>query len=121
VGTTPVRALLEEIDAPPGAVTLVERSRSVEEVLFGGELESLARRRGARVEHLIGPRARDGSWLPRNCGHLGEAEALQLLVPRIAEAEVYVCGPPAWAQAAVQAARSAGVPRSRIHEEKFAW
>jgi ferredoxin-NADP reductase len=42
-------------------------------------------------------------------------------VPEIAEAEVYVCGPTAWSEAVVRAARRAGVPAARIHEERFSW
>lgn len=120
VGVTPLRALLEEIDAP-GRTTLVVRARSSDDLLFSAELEALAAARGVRVVPLVGPRAGEGSWLPRQYASLGGATALRRIVPDIAEAEVYVCGPTAWAEAVSSAAREAGVPRRRVHEERFAW
>jgi ferredoxin-NADP reductase len=42
-------------------------------------------------------------------------------VPGIAQHHVYVCGPDAWMAAAIRAAENAGVPRERIHSERFTW
>ncbi|WTG87267.1 ferredoxin reductase family protein [Kitasatospora sp. NBC_01560] len=106
VGITPLRALFETM---PGEVTLVQRAGRPEDVLFRAELAEVARRRGARVHELVGPRAR--------VGDLGTA--LARLVPGLAEHEVYVCGPEAMAEEAVRSLRAAGVRRGRIHRESF--
>ena len=45
---------------------------------------------------------------------------LRELVPDIAERQVYVCGPPAMAEALERNVRRADVPARFIHSEKFA-
>jgi ferredoxin-NADP reductase len=90
-------------------------------VLFGPELEAIAVARDIRVLFLVGPRARPGSWLPRQYAGPDDVAALRRLVPGIAAAEVYVCGPVPWAESVTAAARAAGVPSRRIHCERFSW
>ncbi|MFI6151152.1 ferric reductase-like transmembrane domain-containing protein [Kitasatospora sp. NPDC051170] len=107
VGITPLRALFETL---PGEVTLVQRARRPEDLLFQQELAAVAARRGARVHHLIGPR--------EQVGDLGAA--LARMLPDLADHEVYLCGPEAMTAEAVRALRAAGVPRSRLHHESFA-
>ena len=53
-------------------------------------------------------------------GLLGPAH-LRELVPDIADREVFVCGPPAMAEAAAREARAAGVPSRYVHLERFAF
>lgn len=129
VGITPLRALLEEIDAP-GRTTMVVRARSGGELLFASELATLAQTRGVRVIPLVGPRARPDSWLPVGWqgssgdaadGPTADVTALSRLVPAISDAEVYVCGPAPWSQALNRALSAAGVPAERVHEERFTW
>ncbi|MCX5208230.1 ferredoxin reductase family protein [Kitasatospora sp. NBC_00240] len=106
VGITPLRALFETL---PGRVTLVQRARRPQDVLFRDELAGVAATRGARAHELLGTRA--------EIGDLGTA--LRRLVPDLAAHEVYLCGPPAFAEEAVRVLRTAGVRRSRIHVESF--
>jgi predicted ferric reductase len=119
VGITPLRALIEELPYRPGDVTLLYRARTDTDLVFRRELESFAAYRGVRVVYLLGPRGRDGSWLPAGWGH--DAWALRHLVPDIASHDVYVCGPTEWMDAVTRAARQAGVPEDRIHLERFSW
>lgn len=42
-------------------------------------------------------------------------------MPDLAAHDVYLCGPPGMAQAAIHALREAGVPARRIHHESFAF
>ena len=109
VGITPLRALFETL---PGEVTLLYRARSVEDLALGGELEALARWRGARVHYLLnGP---DGQR-PRVT-----AELLRAAVPDdLAGRDVYLCGPHGFAREVYEALRAAGVPDRRIHHESF--
>ncbi|MFF7279920.1 ferric reductase-like transmembrane domain-containing protein [Streptomyces griseorubiginosus] len=109
VGITPLRALFETL---PGDVTLLYRARAVEDLALGGELEALARWRGARVHYLLnGP---DGQR-PRVT-----AELLRAAVPDdLAGRDVYLCGPHGFAREVYEALRAAGVPDRRIHHESF--
>ncbi|MFF2367230.1 ferric reductase-like transmembrane domain-containing protein [Streptomyces sp. NPDC058122] len=108
VGITPLRALFETL---PGRVTLLYRARTAEDLALGGELEDIARWRGARVLYALN--AADGSRPRLTAGFLREA------VPDIAEHDVYLCGPPAMARDLYGELRAAGVPDRRIHHESF--
>ncbi|MFB9415152.1 ferredoxin reductase family protein [Dactylosporangium matsuzakiense] len=122
IGVTPLLALLGELRYAPGQATLVYRARSEAEIAFRAELDWLAQRRGVRVVHLLGPRARrQPSWLPASAAGLTDAEALRRCAPQIAAADVYICGPDAWTAAAEAAAVAAGATPRRIHTEQFAW
>lgn len=122
IGITPLRALLEELPQGPGDVTLVHRASGPGDLVLTEEIQALAAARGARVFTVLGPRVQDRpSWLPRTAAHLSDAGALRELVPDIADHDVYLCGPQPWTEAAREAARAAGVPRDRIHEERFNW
>lgn len=118
IGITPLRALLEVL---PRATTLIYRAREVADLALRAEIDELAGIRAARVVYLVGPRAADGSWLPAGWGHLGETGALLHLVPDVAGQDVYVCGPEAWTDAALDALRAAGVPQARTHVERFTY
>ncbi|WP_406370399.1 ferredoxin reductase family protein [Streptomyces sp. NBC_00647] len=108
VGITPLRALFETL---PGRVTLLYRARTAEDLALGGELEAIARWRGAHVLYAVN--AADGTR-PRLT-----ADSLRESVPDIAEHDVYLCGPPAMARDLYGALRTAGVPDRRIHHESF--
>ncbi|MEV4514454.1 ferric reductase-like transmembrane domain-containing protein [Dactylosporangium sp. NPDC049525] len=121
VGVTPLLALLWDLPYGHAKATLVYRTRHPDEVAFLPELEWLARQRGVRLVPLVGPRAAPGSWLPVGYADYTDTEALRSLAPDIAEHDVYVCGPDAWTQAVLRAARQIGVPPTRLHLERFAW
>ncbi|MEU0251738.1 ferredoxin reductase family protein [Streptomyces sp. NPDC006184] len=108
VGITPLRALFETL---PGEVTLLYRARSVEDLALGGELEAIARQRGARVRYALnGPH---GERPDLTAGSLSAA------FPGLAGHDVYICGPHGFAQDLYRALRTAGVPDRRIHHESF--
>ncbi|SEC61435.1 Predicted ferric reductase [Streptomyces sp. 2231.1] len=108
VGVTPLRALFETL---PGEVTLLYRARSAEDLALGGELEAIARWRGARVLYALnGP----GGERPSVT-----AESLRAAFPGLPGHDVYVCGPPGFARDVYEALRAAGVPDRRIHHESF--
>jgi predicted ferric reductase len=118
IGITPLRALLEDL---PAGTTVIYRARDEADLALRAEIDALASARGDRVAYLLGPRARDGSWLPEDWGHLGEVAALRHLVPDIASLDVFVCGPEAWTDAALAALRQAGVPDAQVHVERFTY
>jgi predicted ferric reductase len=112
IGITPLRALLEELPAAPGQITLLYRASAADDLVFRSELDALGRLRGAAVHYLVGPRGRgtaDPLSVPR----------LRLMVPDIAACDVFLCGPDGL-MAAVRATLAAlGVPAEHIHRERF--
>ena len=113
IGITPLRALLEELPAAPGQVTLLYRTRDVEDLVFRDELDTLARLRGAAVHYLVGPRGR-GSADPLS------APRIRALVPDIATSDVFLCGPDGMMEAVQTRLKALGVPAAHIHRERFA-
>jgi predicted ferric reductase len=121
IGVTPLLALLGELAYRPGEATLIYRARTQAEVAFRAEIDWFARHRGVRVTYVFGTRAERASWLPaKHAAHPDDA-VLREIVPGVDRAQVYICGPDAWAEAARAAARSAGVPAHRVHTELFSW
>ncbi|MFF8596188.1 ferric reductase-like transmembrane domain-containing protein [Streptomyces sp. NPDC015220] len=108
VGITPLRALFETL---PGEVTLLYRARTAHDLALGGELEAIARWRGARVLYALnGPDGeRPGITV----------ESLRAAVWDLAGHDVYICGPHAFARDLYEVLRAAGVPDRRIHHESF--
>jgi predicted ferric reductase len=121
IGVTPLLSLLGELAYPPGQATLIYRARTEAEIAFRAELDWYAAQRGVRVIYLLGGRARRPSWLPAQYADHTDADALRRLVPGVAGAQVYLCGPEAWTEAAATAAREAGVTPEHLHTELFAW
>jgi ferredoxin-NADP reductase len=109
VGITPLRAMFATL---PGPVTLIYRASSERDLVFREELDSIAAARGARVHYLTGSRAELG-------GDPLSPSVLRSLVPGLANAEAYVCGPPGMTSTAVEALQAAGVPKRHIHHESF--
>ena len=123
VGITPIRALLEDSPYAPGEATLIYRY--TEQAIFAEEVAELAVRRRVELIMLPGHRRADGSWLPlrsdpdENGG--SDADALQTLVPDVADRDIFICGPLPWIAAIRRAARRCGAVKDQIHSEDFAW
>ncbi len=114
IGVSPIRALFEELAGRIEVTMLYRASRDLD-VVFFDELAALERRTGARIRYLVGKR---GSH--RMPADPLSAESLRRLVPDIATRDVFVCGPLAMMDAIEGALRELGVPRRRIHTERFA-
>ncbi|WP_324788689.1 ferric reductase-like transmembrane domain-containing protein [Streptomyces sp. H51] len=108
VGITPLRALFETL---PGQVTLLYRARGAEDLALGGELEAIARWRGAKVLYALN--GADGRRPDLS------ARSLRSAFPDLAEHDVYICGPHGFALDVYEALKDAGVRDSRIHHESF--
>ncbi|OIK08029.1 ferredoxin reductase family protein [Streptomyces monashensis] len=108
VGVTPLRALFETL---PGEVTLLYRARGSEDLALGGELEAIARWRGAQVLYALNGAGGERPDI--------SAGSLRATFPGIAGHDVYLCGPHRFMQDVYEALRAAGVPDRRIHHESF--
>jgi predicted ferric reductase len=111
IGITPIRALLERMN---GDVVVIYRVLNERDVVFREELAALAAERGIRIEIVAGDHASDEGR------HLLSTPHLLELVPDIDEREVYVCGPPAMANAIARTVRETDVPSRFVHIERFA-
>jgi len=108
VGITPLRALMEELD-PAKEIDVLFRASKDEDLVLRHELDDLARQMGARVHYLVGPRTI----------HSMSAKYISEFVPAFADSDVYVCGPTPLVDAVREAAKSAGIPKDRFHDEAF--
>jgi predicted ferric reductase len=113
IGITPLRALLEALPYAPGDLTLLYRAERDEDLAFRTEIDAIARRRGAEVHYLVGPRVRRPSADP-----LGPS-GIRRLVPDVAARDVYLCGPVPLMDMVRRGLRSLGVPDDRVHAERF--
>ncbi len=111
VGITPLRALFESLPGGPGAITLIYRARTPDEIAFRDEFETIARARRSKVHYLVGSSAEHPEYLT--------ARHLVSLVPDVVRRDVYVCGPPGMATSTTAALLAAGVPSRHIHREDF--
>ncbi len=119
VGITPLRALAEGLDYAPGAATVLHRYAT--NPLFAWEFGVLAAERGLQIVNLPGRRRGPDSWLGEGMGMVDDLTALRYWIPDVAERDVYICGPGAWASAVQRTVEDAGTPRGRIHVESFGW
>ena len=112
VGITPIRALMDEFKNGVQLDVIYRVSRK-EDLVLKDELDYLvANSEGlTRVHYLIGSR-RD---------HPMDAKALKELVPRIADSDIYICGPGPLVETVKEAAGDLGVPKNRFHDEAFAF
>ncbi len=106
-GITPIRALLEDMPAQAGEIAVVYRAPPARDLILRDELDALAARRGAEVHYVTGP---DRT--------LSGAE-LRVLIPDIAQRDVYVCGPPEMTRSTRATLRGLGVPARHINVETF--
>jgi predicted ferric reductase len=113
IGITPMRSLLAGLPADPGDLYLLYRAPSEKDLVFRAELDELAKQRGATVHYLVGPRE---GFIDKN--PLGAAQ-MSALIPSIHRADAYLCGPEGMISSAIEGLRAAGVPRNRIHTERF--
>jgi predicted ferric reductase len=112
VGITPVRALLDEFKNGV-EIDLLYRASREEDLVLRDELDYLAAHSAGtiRVHYLVGSRRE----------HPMDAKALQKLVPRISDSDIYICGPGPLVETVKEAAEDLGVPKNRFHEEAFAF
>jgi len=111
IGITPVRALMEHMG---GDVVTLYRVASADDIVFAGELDALASKRGMRVDYIVGDHA-----APEGRDLLSPRHLTQL-VPDITERDVFICGPVGMIDSIIPSLRAANVPKDHLHVERFA-
>lgn len=114
IGVTPVRALLADWTESDGPVAVVVRVRSRDEAPLLDEVETIAVAKGVPLTVIEGPRGE--GW-----GAAGQPARLAEIVPDVAERDIYVCGPAAWAQRVIDDAVTSGAAPQNVHREAFGW
>jgi ring-1,2-phenylacetyl-CoA epoxidase subunit PaaE len=121
-GITPVMAILKTVLRQEAArCFLFYGNRTIDSIIFREQLEDLKDRYLSRLSvfHVLSREQQDIAVLN---GHL-DAEKLQLLMPTIVPiAEVdqaFVCGPQPMIEGLEKALADLGMPRERIHVERF--
>jgi ferredoxin-NADP reductase len=118
-GVVPFRAMLRHWAAGQGTAParLLYSSRSLQDLIFGPELDRLQAEAGADVQITL-TRAWPADW----SGHRGRVDRVlleQVAWPPSAQPRVYVCGPTAFVETAAQALVEAGHPPRSIRTERF--
>ena len=120
IGATPVRALLERLDAGPGMVTVVMRASDPASLFLWGEIRALCLERGWDAWTSLGRRGEGGSgWLSSD--DLARGVTVDGVFPFLGESEVYICGPDPWADAVETDVLSRRVGAAHLHRERFDW
>ncbi len=110
-GVTPVMSIIKScLAGGTGKMLLVYANRDEQSVIFHAELRALV---AAHPERLVVLH-----WLETVQG-LPSLRPLQEIVRAWAHAEAFICGPAPFMDCAADALKELGVPRDRIHVERF--
>ena len=122
-GITPILSIMKTVLArePHSRFTLVYGNRSLRSTMFKEELEDLKNRYMTRLvlQHVFSDEHTDS---PLSMGLMNRdkiAELLASVLPPASIAQAYICGPFQMNDEAEAALLAAGVPESRIHNERF--
>ncbi|WP_341911751.1 2Fe-2S iron-sulfur cluster-binding protein [Polaromonas sp. YR568] len=122
-GITPLLSIIASTLAGEAAstFTLVYCNQRTGSILFNEALQDLKDRYPSRLSlvHLLSRQSQD---VPLFNGRLDAAkvsELLATLIPPASIDETFVCGPEAMIEGCLQALLAAGVPKERIHAERF--
>lgn len=121
IGIPPVRALAESMAARPGDVTVIYRTRDENDAALINEMKLITEKRGFNLHVVAGPRGRDNSWLNFDPADMPDQARLVSMVPDVADADIFICGPEKWTRLVRKSAAKAGVPEDQIHSEEYAW
>jgi 3-ketosteroid 9alpha-monooxygenase subunit B len=110
-GITPVMSILRSaLTQGEGQVALVYANRDEDSVIFADDLRDLQKRYGDRLVVV--------HWLESLQG-LPDGDSLRALVAPYTDRDTFVCGPGPFMDTAGEVLRGLGVPRRRIHVERF--
>ncbi len=110
-GVTPVLSILRSaLLAGQGRVLLIYANRDEDSVIFRDELRLLAAAHQQRLQVV--------HWLDSLQGVPSVAQLAELARPLL-DAQAFICGPAPFMEAAVQALDCLGMPKARVHVERF--
>jgi ring-1,2-phenylacetyl-CoA epoxidase subunit PaaE len=122
-GITPLLSIIASTLAgePDSTFTLVYCNQRSSSILFNEALQDLKDRYPARLNliHLLSRQAQEVALFNGRLDGAKVSQLLASLVPAAGIAETFICGPEAMIESCEQALLAAGVPRERIHSERF--
>lgn len=122
-GITPLLSIIASTLAgePDSTFTLVYCNQRSSSILFNEALQDLKDRYPARLSliHLLSRQAQDVALFNGRLDAAKVSELLGSLIPASSIDETFICGPEAMIEGCEQALRAAGVPRAKIHAERF--
>ncbi|MGU7768851.1 2Fe-2S iron-sulfur cluster-binding protein [Burkholderia sp. MR1-5-21] len=111
-GITPVLSILKSaLVHGRGMLTLIYANRDERSVIFRDELQQLAHRHPGRLRVI--------HWLDSVQG-VPQQRHLEELARPFSRQETFICGPALFMENALAAMLGLGLPRSRVHVERFA-
>jgi predicted ferric reductase len=118
IGITPVRSLLEDADLRPGEATVLLRASDARQQYLWEEVVRTVQAAGGVAYTDTGHRPKGrATWMSATA--FARGVRITTVFPHLLESDLYVCGPQGWADLVVRDARRAGLPRHRIHLERF--
>jgi ring-1,2-phenylacetyl-CoA epoxidase subunit PaaE len=122
-GITPLLSIIASTLAgeTDSTFTLVYCNQRSSSILFNEALQDLKDRYPARLNliHLLSRQAQEVALFNGRLDAAKVSELLTSLIPVASIAETFICGPEAMIEGCEQALLAAGVPRERIHSERF--
>lgn len=122
-GITPLLSIIASTLAGESnsTFTLVYCNQRTDSILFNEALQDLKDRYPARLTliHLLSRQAQEVALFNGRLDAAKVSELLATLIPPASIDETFVCGPEAMIGGCEQALLAAGVPRERIHAERF--
>jgi ring-1,2-phenylacetyl-CoA epoxidase subunit PaaE len=122
-GITPLLSIMASTLAgePDSRFTLVYGNQRSATILFNEALQDLKDRYPARLTliHLLSRQAQEVALFNGRLDAAKVGELLSSLVPAASMDEAFVCGPEAMIEGCERALLAAGLPRERIHAERF--
>jgi ring-1,2-phenylacetyl-CoA epoxidase subunit PaaE len=123
-GITPLLSIIASTLAgePGSTFTLVYCNQRTGSILFNEALQDLKDRYPARLTliHLLSRQAQEVALFNGRLDGTKVGELLATLIPPAGIDETFICGPEAMIESCEHALLAAGVPRGRIHAERFA-
>ena len=122
-GITPLLSLIASTLAaePASSFTLVYSNQRVNTIMFNESLQDLKDRYPSRLSlvHLLSRQPQEVALLHGRLDEERVGELLRTVVPAGGIDEAFVCGPEGMIEATERALLAAGVPRERVHSERF--
>jgi ring-1,2-phenylacetyl-CoA epoxidase subunit PaaE len=123
-GITPILSILTHTleGSAKAKFTLVYGNRRMGSVMFNEALQDLKDRYPDRLTliHILSRQAQEVPLLEGRIDAAKVRELMQVFLPVNSMDEVFICGPEPMIEATESALLEAGVPRERIHTERFA-
>ena len=118
-GVVPLMAMLRHraVAGVKDPARLLYSARTYEQIIYGGELEILAKRNGLTVAYTL-TRSQPGGWKGYT-RRVDDAMLKEVSEPLGRDALAYICGPTALVEVAADGLERVGLPADRIRTERF--